>query len=1595
MNQIPVSQRTLSRHIQRVGVFALFVLLLAAPRLHAATVNLYEASNGFLYSYDDYWVDASFSVLPGTPNGTYYVEAYLNNGDAKIHQGEITVEVKNGAITSPLGLVHIDGPRGTDLPAGVSTYTAEGSNVSAEAVKMHTQIITVTEWVQPVTRQEILYVSVGPRAPTPSDATAGGNMCPGGSADTQGMARYTVHSMLVSLHIEDTPVGYTPPRGPAAKFTVSYNERESQQPATFDYSNLGPKWTFNWLSYVTDDPATQRPTAAVYVPGGGAEFYSFNSTTQTFAPHPQSHATLVKVNTSTYERRFADGSKDVYALADGASSYPRRVFLTQRVDAAGVNAVTLGYDSSMRITTLTDALGQVTTLSYDLAGDSLKITKVMDPFQRYATFEYTNGQLTKITDELQTTTQPGIQSVFDYTTGTDSIKSLTTPYGPTNFTRGETGTNRWIETTDPLGGKERVEFRDQAPNVGAADAAIPVVTGISNSNLDLANTFYWSKKAMADGTGAYTEAKITHWLYNADGSVSGIPSSEKQALESRVWYTYTGQADGEHIGTIAEPSQVARLLGDGTTQLSQSEYNTLGKVTKATDPVGRVISYVYGPLMYDLLEVRQTRGTNNKLLRKLVYNSKHEPLTDTDAAGQTTTYTYNSQGQILTRKNAKNEITTYSYGGTAPVGYLESITGPAFNGASAVTWFTYDTATNRVSAVKQLPDDYTVTIGYDNLDRKSTIAYPDGSSEQFLYTDTARGMTLDLTASKDRRDQWTYRHYDANRHMDWIKGPLLQVTAYDWCSCGSLNTITDARGKMTGFRRDIEGRLQQKVFDDHAAGDTTQHFPTTIDYVYDVAGRLQSTTDAKNQRTNYLYYRDDTVQQISYSTSAGGALTPPTPTVNYTYDPNYRRIKTVDDTVYPITYNYNTITSPPVVGAGLLAGVDQGGLGSSISFTYDELGRQLSETVDGVGASVTYDALGRIGTATNPLGQFTSTFDGPTPRLQNVSVPNGLSVTYTYFPVTTTNADRRLQTIQNNGSGGALLSKFDYQYDEVGQITHLTKQLGATGFPVEWSAPTNGPMYDGADQLINVMERSATSTYTTTSYTYDPAGNPTTGGSTTYNNVNQITNAGYTYDLNGNLTADAWRTYEWDAANRLTAINYPPIGDRTEFTYNGAGQRVKIVEKTMTPAWTVTLQPTGTAYASFSNTVSLAAGNYTLALEGLNPNGGENTALVDIVKVNGTLVGSGSFEAPPVAAGTYAYRPTGGSWVFAGQSGISTRFGAMAVNNPTPPQGTQVGFLQNNGAFGQTLSFTGGSYTLTLSAAQRANANGTFQQVRVSLYGQTLTTSSTKLFIWSGTRIAEERDAANTVTRRYYRQGEQRIGGTDAGLYYYTRDYLGSIREMTDSTGVLRARYDYDPFGNTTKVAGDLNGDFGYTGHYRHAASNLYLAPYRAYDPSTGRWISRDPIGERGGTNLYGYVLNNPIDALDPLGLSRSWPWSKWDFIPPIGLVHGAYEIGAWPTEGVIAARDTVNLAWDTGKKRSCELTNLADGNGRVTTLGGDSVNENLPDIANGVANIISDMPGTSFNYPPSLGTPAGVGGTVLQNAVTGAGYDQVTTPPH
>src|SRR5208337_1921287 len=147
---------------------------------------------------------------------------------------------------------------------------------------------------------------------------------------------------------------------------------------------------------------------------------------------------------------------------------------------------------------------------------------------------------------------------------------------------------------------------------------------------------------------------------------------------------------------------------------------------------------------------------------------------------------------------------------------------------------------------------------------------------------------------------------------------------------------------------------------------------------------------------------------------------------------------------------------------------------------------------------------------------------------------------------------------------------------------------------------------------------------------------------------------------------------------------------------------------------------------------------------------------------------------------------------------------------------------------------------------------------------------SHRLLIWNGSRISEEHDTNGTVTKRFFAQGVQFTTGTNAGVFYYTRDHLGSIRELTDRSGNVRARYAYDPFGRPTKVSGDVDADFGFAGMFWASEASLSLTHFRAYDPELGRWLSRDPLNKaemHQGPNLYTYVGNEPVNRIDPKGL--------------------------------------------------------------------------------------------------------------------------------
>ena len=604
--------------------------------------------------------------------------------------------------------------------------------------------------------------------------------CPPG---TQGMAMANVSLMLVSLNLEDNPVGYAPPIGPAVRFTATYNQYESGQPANFSYSNLGQKWTFNWLAYITDNPSSPSSGVSYYVDGGGSlSFSGYNSVSHSFSPAIMSQTILTRTTPNSYVLLFPDGTQDIFAQPTATNGTSRNVFLTQVVDPQG-NSVRITYDGQFRVIALTDAIGQVTVFSYTDAGDPLKITRVADPFGRFATFQYTtNGLLAQITDCI------GLTSQFTYDSGT-GIQALTTPYGTTRFAYGGTfnawGPNNWLVTTYPDGEKERVEF-SQSPNVGIP-ANLPVTSVPANmasfgEDLIYRNTFFWDRnayRAYAANTNDFTTARLYHWLHVNGLTASGIEESEQEPLESRVWFNYPGQSIWNTIGTSSEPTIIGRVLDDGTTQLRTYAYNALGKVTNTVDPVGRSRTYVYSTNLVDLLEVHQTTGTNNDLLASALYNSQHRPMAMFDAAGQMTTNTYNARGQLLTSTDPKGETTTLTYDTN---GYLRTLVGP-LGAASDTIGFSYDTV-GRVHTATNT-DGYTLTYSYDNLDRLTNVTYPDGTFLAFTYGN------LDLVQIQDRLGRRTLNAYDSLRQLIATQDPLGRVTRLQYCGCGSLSDLID------------------------------------------------------------------------------------------------------------------------------------------------------------------------------------------------------------------------------------------------------------------------------------------------------------------------------------------------------------------------------------------------------------------------------------------------------------------------------------------------------------------------------------------------------------------------------------------------------------------------------------------------------------------------------------------------------------------------------------------------------------------------------------------------------------------------------------
>ena len=138
-------------------------------------------------------------------------------------------------------------------------------------------------------------------------------------------------------------------------------------------------------------------------------------------------------------------------------------------------------------------------------------------------------------------------------------------------------------------------------------------------------------------------------------------------------------------------------------------------------------------------------------------------------------------------------------------------------------------------------------------------------------------------------------------------------------------------------------------------------------------------------------------------------------------------------------------------------------------------------------------------------------------------------------------------------------------------------------------------------------------------------------------------------------------------------------------------------------------------------------------------------------------------------------------------------------------------------------------------------------------------------------------------------QGAGGVGGLlavfrDDGIFAPTYDANGNISEyislVTSHSSLVTdivAHYEYDAFGNIAAQSGDLADDFTFRFSTKPYCTILNKVEYqlRIYDPTLGRWMSRDPIKEAGGLNLYGFCINNSINYVDPVGLVINYSCSR------------------------------------------------------------------------------------------------------------------------
>ena len=164
-------------------------------------------------------------------------------------------------------------------------------------------------------------------------------------------------------------------------------------------------------------------------------------------------------------------------------------------------------------------------------------------------------------------------------------------------------------------------------------------------------------------------------------------------------------------------------------------------------------------------------------------------------------------------------------------------------------------------------------------------------------------------------------------------------------------------------------------------------------------------------------------------------------------------------------------------------------------------------------------------------------------------------------------------------------------------------------------------------------------------------------------------------------------------------------------------------------------------------------------------------------------------------------------------------------------------------------------------------------------------------YLWSGNQVMAEYRGGKLLRRYIYGAGIDNpialVAGNGTKTYIH-KDALGSVVALSNNAGVVTDKFSYSPFG---KSADESGSPYKFAARWIDSETGLYYNRNRYYNPSTGRFISPDPIGYGDGMNMYAYVGNDPMNATDPMGLAKKSKWTRC-FVPGRGMMSCVTVIG-------------------------------------------------------------------------------------------------------